>query len=346
MQARRNRLLQFRQQVLDRIDHLYRVGAGLALDRQALGLLALEPGVGAQILHRILDVGDVGEPHRRAVAPGDDDLAEAIGVEQLVVGVERDRPMRALEDALRPVDRGRRQRSAHIFQADAARRQSAGVDLNMHGVLLLPEDSRFGDAGHSRQLLRQDRVGVIVDAVDRQRVGMDCVDQYRPIGRVGLAVGRRVRQILRQQAGGGIDRLLHVLRRAVDVALEIELQRDQGRTDPAHRGHLGEAGQRGELLFERRRHRRGHRIRARSGIIDLHGDCREIYLRQRGDRQQIVRADAEHQDAEHQQRGTDRPPDKRFGNAHRPFPRKPLCRVLMLYFFPLIRRLLVLSPPP
>src|SRR5215471_11911428 len=33
----------------------------------------------------------------------------------------------------------------------------------------------------------------------------------------------------------------------------------------------------------------------------------------------VATADAEHQDSEHQQRGPNRPPDERFGNAHRRF---------------------------
>ncbi len=50
------------------------------------------------------DLADVVEPHRRAVAIGDDDVAKAGGVEELVVGVEGDGLVRALEVALRPVD--------------------------------------------------------------------------------------------------------------------------------------------------------------------------------------------------------------------------------------------------
>ena len=119
---------------LDRVDELDRVGAGLPLNRQALGRLVVEPGADALVLHRVDDVGDVLEPHRRAVAPGDDDLAKAGGVEQLIVGVEGEDLVRAFEIALRPVDGRRRQRGAHLFEADAARRQRAGVDLDMHRI--------------------------------------------------------------------------------------------------------------------------------------------------------------------------------------------------------------------
>ncbi len=185
---------------------------------------------------------------------------------------------------------------------------------------LLAEDARFRHARHGRQFLRQDRVGIIIDPVDRQRIRIDGVDQHRPVGRIGLSVGRRGRQVLGQQAAGRVDRLLDVLGGGVDVAVEIELQRDRQRADAARRGHLGERRDRRELLLERRRDRRRHRVRAGAGIIDRHHDGRKIDVRQRRDRQQAVGADAEHQHAQHHQRGRDRPADKRFRNAHRRSP--------------------------
>ena len=56
-------------------------------------------------------------------------------------------------------------------------------------------------------------------------------DQDRRIGRIDLLVGRRHGQVLRQVCAGRLDRRLHVLRGAVDVAVEIELQRDRGRAE-------------------------------------------------------------------------------------------------------------------
>jgi hypothetical protein len=47
------------------------------------------------------------------------------------------------------------------------------------------------------------------------------------VGRVDLADGRRRRQVGRQLSAGGVDRRLHVLGGAVDVARQIELQQDR-----------------------------------------------------------------------------------------------------------------------
>ena len=265
---------------------------------------------------RIDDFGDIAEPHRRAVAIGDDDVAKARGVENLVVGIEGDHPMRTRESALWSVDGCRGQRDAHVFETDAARRQLAGIDLHVHGIGFLTKDAGFRDPVDRRYLLRQDRVGVLVDLVDRHRVGMDRIDQNRPVRRVGLAVGRRGRQILRKNPARGVDRRQHVLRGGVDIALELELQRDHHRAHTARRAHLGEARDGGELLLERGRDGRRHRLRAGAGIIDRHRYGRKIDLGQCRHREEAIGADSEHQDPEHHQRCRDRTPNKGFRNTH------------------------------
>ena len=79
-----------------------------------------------------------------------------------------------------------------------------------------------------------------------------------------------MRQRLRQLAAGGGDRGLHVLRGGIDVAVEVELQRDRGRPERAGRGHLRDAGDLGELALERRRDRGGHGVRAGAGKLGRH----------------------------------------------------------------------------
>ena len=57
---------------LHAVDGFDDVGAGLAEDDDQDGRLAVGQAEVAQILHVILDVGDVRQAHRRAVAIGDD----------------------------------------------------------------------------------------------------------------------------------------------------------------------------------------------------------------------------------------------------------------------------------
>ena len=79
-----------------------------------------------------------------------------------------------------------------------------------------------------------------------------------PTGRYGLAA-----LIAASTSVGG----------AVDVAAELELDRELGEAERARRGELGDAGNLRELLLERRRHRRRHglRIGARQLRRDLDG---------------------------------------------------------------------------
>ena len=312
----------------------------MALDRQPLCRRVVVPRADACVLYRVEAIPHIVEADRRAVAVGDDDPAICRGVEQLVVGVEGDQLVRAYEVAFRPIDVGRRKRVAHLLEADAARGERGGVDLDPHRIWSLAEDPGLGDALHRRQLLRQDRVGVIVDLVDRQCIGVDGVDQDGTIRGVGLPVGRRVRQVFREETGGGVDRGLDVLRRTVDVALEIELQRDRERAGAARRGHLLESRYRRKLLLERRRNCRCHGVRAGARVIDRHHDGREIDLGQRRHGQQTVGADTEHEHAQHHQRRRDRPANKGLRNAHQRSPLNVDC------FKRLRGRAPPVSPPP
>jgi hypothetical protein len=81
------------------------------------------------------------------------------------------------------------------------------------------------DAVDLRDLLRQDVVGVVVDGGQRQRVGLH--RQHQDGASAGLIL-RNVggRQVGRQLAARGVDGGLHVQRGGVDVAVQVELQRD------------------------------------------------------------------------------------------------------------------------
>ncbi len=96
----------------------------------------------------------------------------------------------------------------------------------------------------------------------RQRVRGQRQNHDRRVGGIDLAVGRIARQSRRQQAARGVDRRLHVARGAVDVAGQIELQRDARRAERAARGHLGDAGDAAERALERRGDGRRHRFGA------------------------------------------------------------------------------------
>ena len=70
------------------------------------------------VLHRVDDVADILDANGGPVPVGDDDVAVLRGVEQLIVGIERNRLMRGLDLAFRVVDGGGDERVAHVFEAD------------------------------------------------------------------------------------------------------------------------------------------------------------------------------------------------------------------------------------
>ena len=118
-------------------------------------------------------------------------------------------------------------RTSSSVRPDAGERRR--IDLHAHRRLLPAADEHLPDAGDLRDLLREDGVGGVEDLRQRQRLRREREDQDRRVGRVDLAVVGARRQVRRQLAAGGVDRGLHVARGRVDVAVEIELQRDAGR---------------------------------------------------------------------------------------------------------------------
>ena len=119
-----------------------------------------------------------------------------------------------------------------------------------------------------------------VDRLGGQRQRHD-----RRVGRVHLGVDRRIGQVARQRRGGGVDRRLHVLRGGVDVAVQIELQRDLADAEGTRRGHRRQRRDLAELALQRRGHQRRHRVGAGAGKLRGHLDGGEVDLRQRRDRQ-------------------------------------------------------------
>ena len=138
----------------------------------------------------------------------------------------------------------------------------------------------------------------------------------RRVRRVHLGVGRRIGKIARQRRAGGVDRRLHVLRGAVDVAVEVELQRDLADAERARRGHHRQRRDLAELPLQRRRHQRGDGVGAGAGKLGGDLDGRKVDLRQRRHRQTTSSRASRPAWSRSQQRSRDRPPDERRRDAH------------------------------
>ena len=79
---------------------------------------------------------------------------------------------------------------------------------------------------------------------------------------------------------------------------------------------LVEPRDRCELLFERQRHGRSHRLRARARQACIHLDGRKVDGGQVADRQHLIGHGAEDENPQHQERGRDRSPDEDSREVH------------------------------
>ena len=146
--------------------------------------------------------------------------------------------------------------------------------------------------GKLRDLLRDPRVGQVLELRQRQRLRGERQREDRRVRRIDLVVDRRGRQVGRQEIAGRVDRRLHFLLGDVERELEGELQRDHRGAAGARRRHLVQPRHLAELALERRRDRRGHHVGTRARIERHDLDRRIVDLRQRRERQHAVRDDA------------------------------------------------------
>ena len=90
LHGRRQLRLIGRQLALDRVDDLHSVGVRLTEHGEQDGAILVLPGGDLVVLDAVINFRDFAQPHRRAVAPGDDEIAIAFGVFDLAGGRQRD----------------------------------------------------------------------------------------------------------------------------------------------------------------------------------------------------------------------------------------------------------------
>ncbi len=252
---RRQRALQLRQQRPHRICHGDDIGARLALDVEDHRRLGVHPGGELDVLGALRHLRHIGEMHRRAVLVGDHQVPVIVGALQLVIGVDGVGARRSVEIALGRVDVGVGDGGAEIVDVEAVGGERTRIGLDAHRRPLAAIDADEPDAGQLRDLLRQPRIGEVLDLVEGQRLGRQGERQDRRVGRIDLGIDRRRRQIGRKQIAGRIDRRLHFLLGDIEADRQVELQGDDRRAGGTRRRHLVEARHLPELPFERRRHR-------------------------------------------------------------------------------------------
>ena len=107
-------------------------------DRALTVLTRVEPGGGLVVLDAVDDLAQLFQPHRRAVAVGDDHGPECGRAHQLAGGLQREGALRTDDGAGGQVDVPVAQRGFDFVDADLARGQGVRIHLHVHGVLLAP----------------------------------------------------------------------------------------------------------------------------------------------------------------------------------------------------------------
>ena len=133
--------------MLDAIDHFDHVRARLALDVENDRGRVVGPRGQARVLRAVDDVGDVRDADWRAVLVGDDQVAIFVGRLELIVRVDRRRPARSIEAALRLIDIRAGDRHPQVFHAETIGGESARIDLYAHGRTLAAAGAHETDAG-------------------------------------------------------------------------------------------------------------------------------------------------------------------------------------------------------
>jgi hypothetical protein len=244
---------ELRPQRLDALLHAvaHRRGAvALALDDvEADGLAPVEEGRRAALRAPGRDRGHGAERHRGAVAGGDRELEEVLGVGEaaleadgaLDVGVGH-LPHRRRE-VLRP------ERADHLIHPHPRRREALRVERDVERRRVGAGDRHLGHArdgaevaaddlvGDHRELRRVERLRREGERDDRQLVGVEPLHD-------GLD------DLLRQLRALGADGVAHVLRRLVDRLAELELHDHLREAVGARRAQLLEPGDAREAVLE------------------------------------------------------------------------------------------------
>ncbi|MDR6358276.1 hypothetical protein Q3H58_004947 [Pseudomonas psychrotolerans] len=279
--------------------------------------MAVGGGLQVGVFRRLLGGGHVLQAQGGAVLVAEHQLAVLGGATQLVVGVDGDGMVGAVETALGAVDVGRIDHRVDVFQGQAVGGQGLGVDVDAHRRLLAAGQGHQADPGNLRQLQRQAGVDQILHLGQWQAVRGGGQGQHRGVGRIDLLVGGRIGQVVRQEAVGGVDRGLHLLLGDVQRQAEIELQSDHRGAGRTGRIHLRQTGHLPQLALQRRGHRGGQHLGAGPGIEGGDLDDGIVHLRQCRDGQQAIAQDAGEQHRHHQQHRGHRPLDEQPRRIHR-----------------------------
>ena len=184
---------------------------------------------------------------------------------RLIVGVELKMAVAVFDRPLRTVGIRRGERRPDVLEADAVAEQGGGIQLHADRGQCGSADRDLADAVELRQALLQHVARGIIELPARQRLRGEGENHQGRIRGIHLAVCGIAGEAGRDVGGRGIDRRLDIAGCAIDVAVQIELQRDARLPGAALRRDLGDVGDSAEIAFQRLRHAGGDGFRVGAG---------------------------------------------------------------------------------
>ncbi len=289
---------------------------GLALNRQNDGSLVVHPGPNLVIFHVVQHAAQFFQPHRIAVAVGDDHAPVLSGVGQLAGRLNGERLLVPIQFSGRKIAVVGHDGGLHFIDADAASGQRVRIQLNAHRVFLAAENIHLRYAGNGGDALRHHGLGVFIHRVNRQRIRAETEENHALIGRIHFVEGRRPRHGGRKQATGFGDGGFDVLRGGVDIPVQTELHGDVGAAERARRIHRVDSRDGRKLALQGRGYRSGHGVGTGARQRRLHLNGRIIHAGQRRHRQCAIAHNAKQQNAKRGQRGENRPLNEEVRKIH------------------------------
>ena len=243
------------EQLIDGVHHLDGVGARLSLNGQDDGPGSFVPGGDLVVGDAVDHPAQLRQAHGLAAPVGHDEGPVRLGGGELPRGLDRKGLMGAVEGPGGQVDVFFPDRVGHLVNPQAAAGQGLGVQLDAHRKLLLPEDLDLGHPVDHGNALGHEGVGIFVHGGQGQGLGGHRQVEDRLIRGVHLLVHRRGGHIRGQLFGGLADGRLDVLGRAIQTAVQVELQGDLGEPQGVGGTHGVQAGDGGELALQGGGHR-------------------------------------------------------------------------------------------
>ena len=285
MDRRRKLRLKLRHQRLNPRHRVDDIGIRLAADLDLNHRIAVYHAEVPDIFVGIDDAAEVRQADRRALPIDHHQILVIFRQEKLVGRINRGFLVAVRERAFRLIRIGALQERADLIETHVVTGERLRIHFHANRRKRTSPHLNLAHASDLCQLLRKHRGGDVVQLRPRHYIRLEGHQQNRLVGRIDFPVTGEGRKIRRKKPRRRVNGRLHFASRSVDVAAQIELERDRRGSNRASGCHFRDARDARELLLEGSRDGRRHHVGTCSGQAGANIDGREVDLRQCRDRQ-------------------------------------------------------------